>query len=175
MLQRRWPMRAVFILLVLFILFFRLLPLDTVPRKWASPDLITALVLAWVQRRPDYLPVPLLAAILLTVDLLLQRPPGLHAALVLVAAAFLRSRTSGQAEASFAGEWTRAAIVLTIIAVLYRLTLVLAGVNQAPVTLSLVELVLTIAVYPLTVLVTQGLFGVRKPNPGDSDAMGARL
>ena len=46
----------------------------------AGPDLMLAFTFAWVLRRPDYVPVLLIAAIFLLEDMLLMRPPGLWTA-----------------------------------------------------------------------------------------------
>ena len=63
--SRLWLMRLGFVALALVIMFFHLLPLDTVPRRWAPPDLLVAFVFAWALRRPDYVPILSLAIILL--------------------------------------------------------------------------------------------------------------
>lgn len=172
--SRQFVMQGVFCLLALTIIFFKLLPLETIPRSWAPPDLLTAFAFAWTLRRPDFLPPVLLAVLLLLADLLLQRPPGLFAALVLLGCHVLRSRAGALSEIGFVGEWTTVAIVLAAIAAIYRVTLWVLVVDQAPLILSIIELVLTIAVYPLTMLISQSILGVRRPGPGDADAMGAR-
>ena len=58
----------------------RLLPIDMQPMPLPGPDLMLCLVLAWTIRRPDLLPVWLVAVVMLAADLLLMRPPGLWAA-----------------------------------------------------------------------------------------------
>ena len=72
---RTWIMRLVFPALALVMIFFHLLPLDTLPRRIAPPDLLLAMAIAWCFRRPDFLPAWLLAATFLLEDLALQRPP----------------------------------------------------------------------------------------------------
>lgn len=172
--SRIWMMRAGFALLAFVIVFFHLIPLDTVPRRWAPPDLIIAFAFAWVMRRPDYLPPLLLAAVMLMADLMFQRPPGLLAVLVVLGAEYLRTRTIGLSEASFVGEWLAVAFVLVGITVIYRVVLSVVAIQQASLGLSLIQMVLTIAIYPLVVLISQTLLKVRKIAPGDSDALGGR-
>ena len=172
--SRTWPMRLAFAALALVIVFFHLLPLETVPRQWAPPDVLLAFTFAWVLRRPDYVPIVLAAAVCLMVDLLLQRPPGLYAALAVLGCDFLKSRANGVSDASFLGEWTTVAIVLTGIMLLYRLALGLVVLHDPPLTLTLSRLALTIAIYPLAVVISQTAFRVRKPTPADANAMGAR-
>lgn len=172
--SRIWMMRASFAMLAFVIIFFHLIPLDTVPRRWAPPDLIIAFAFAWVMRRPDYLPPLLLAGVMLMADLMFQRPPGLLAVLVVMGAEYLRTRTIGLSEASFVGEWLAVAIVMIGITVIYRIVLSVMAVDQASLGLSLIQMVLTIVIYPLVVLISQAVMKVRKIAPGDSDALGGR-
>lgn len=169
-----WAMRLWYFMLALVIVFFHLIPLDTEPRRWAPPDLLVAFTFAWVLRRPDYVPLLSVAAVMLMADLLFQRPPGLLALLVLLSSEFLKNRSAGLREASFAGEWVTVSIVVVGITILYRLVLTLALVEQAPLMLNVIQMVLTIMVYPVVVLVTQTIMGVRKLSPGDAEALGAR-
>jgi len=172
--SRLWLMRAGFLALALLIMFFHLLPLDTVPPRWAPPDLLIAFTFAWCLRRPDYVPVLSLALVMLMADLMLGRPPGLLALLLVLGCEYLKTQTAGLREASFLGEWTAVAMVLIGITLLNRLILLIVAVPPAPLGLSLIQLVLTIAVYPIVVLATQSLMGVRKLAPGDAGALGGR-
>ena len=173
--SRLWLMRAGFVALALVIMFFHLLPLDTVPRRWAPPDLLVGFTMAWVLRRPDYVPVLSIAIVTLMADLMFQRPPGLMALLMVLGSEYLKNRTSGLREASFIGEWVAVAFVLIAITLLNQLILGLLVVHPAPpLGLSLIQMVLTIASYPLVVVLTQSLMGVRKPGPGDTGALNAR-
>lgn len=172
--SRIWTMRVVYVGLSLTILFFQLLPLDTLPRFWAGPDLLIAMTLAWALRRPDYVPVFLIALVMLLADLLLLRPPGLLSALSVAATVFLRGRLSGQGETGFVGEWISVSIMLIGLALSYRLALTLTAVERAPFFLSTTQVLLTIGVYPLVVAASQTLFGVRRLAPADAEALGAR-
>lgn len=172
--SRLWLMRAAFLGLALLIMFFHLLPLDTVPRRWAPPDLLIAFTFAWCLRRPDFVPALAIALIMLMADLMLQRPPGLLAMLMVLGCEYLKNQTAGLRGASFLGEWAAVGIVLVGITVLNRLILIIVAVQPAPLGLSLIQMVLTIAVYPVVVAITQSLMGVRKPAPGDAGAFGAR-
>ncbi|GHF50745.1 rod shape-determining protein MreD [Seohaeicola zhoushanensis] len=169
-----WAMRVAFGALALTIMFFHLIPLDTLPRRWAPPDLLLAFAFAWVLRRPEFVPPLLLAGIMLLADLLFQRPPGLWALLVVLGAEYLKYRTAGLSEASFIGEWAAVALVVTGITLLNRLILGIMMVPLPAFGLGVIQMVLTIVAYPLVALVTQALMGVRRPTPGDAGAMGAR-
>ncbi|WP_341367254.1 hypothetical protein [Yoonia sp. BS5-3] len=73
---RIWINRGVFLLVAFLIVVAQLVPLDMRPASWSWPDLLLAMTLAWVVRKPDYAPVALIAALFLMTDLLLHRPPG---------------------------------------------------------------------------------------------------
>jgi len=172
--SRLWLMRAGFIGLALLILFFHLLPLDTVPRRWAPPDLLIAFTFAWVLRRPDYVPILSLALVMLVADLMFQRPPGLQAMLMVLGCEYLKNQTAGLRQASFVGEWMAVGIVLVAITVLNRLVLGIVAVEPAPLGLNLIQIGLTFLAYPVVVVISQSFMGVRKLAPVDADALHSR-
>ena len=169
-----WWMRGLYVLLTLAILFWSLLPLSTMPSSWAGPDVLIALTFAWALRRPDFVPVLLIALVALLADFLLHRPPGLMAFLVVLGAEQLKTRAIGLRDASFAGEWAAAGIVVIAVFVLNRVILGLLVIDQAPLGLTLSQMLATIAIYPLVVLLSHLILGVRKLTPGDDDAIGSR-
>ncbi|MGR3623445.1 rod shape-determining protein MreD [Pseudophaeobacter sp.] len=167
-------MRACFAGLACLVIFFRLLPLETVTRTWAPPDLLIALAMAWSLRRPDYVPAILLALVFLAADLLFHRPPGLLALLAVLGCEFLQSRTHPQYETTFAAEWLSVALTITAITMVNRFTLSMFAVEQAPLSLSMIEMLATILAYPLVALFSQSVLGVRKLSPAEAEALGAR-
>ena len=167
-----WGMRMLFVLTALVILFFHLLPLNPAPSNWAGPDVLVAMVFAWAVRRPDYVPILLVAAVMLLADMLLQRPPGLWSVLVVCAAEWLKSRERRQRETTFVLEWLTFGGTLIVITILYRAVMMILILAPGTLTLSLVQVVLTIAVYPVVVGVSYFLFGVRRSAPGDMDRLG---
>ncbi|MBC7132925.1 MAG: rod shape-determining protein MreD [Roseovarius sp.] len=169
-----WFMRALHVGLAALFVFVNLLPLETRPPGWAGPDLFLALTFAWAVRRPDFVPPLQVAALALMLDLLLHRPPGLWAALVVLGCEALRRRAPALRDRTFAADWAAVAGVLVAMTLGYRLVLAVLLVDQAPLGLSLTWLISTLAAYPLVVLVSHLLLGVRKPAPGDL-AMRGRL
>ncbi|AEI95512.1 hypothetical protein [Roseobacter litoralis] len=171
---RVWGMRLTFGLIVCVILFFHLLPLETTPRQWVGPDLILAFAFAWSLRRPEYVPSIALAGLFLLADLLLFRPPGLWALFALLACESLKSRALGLRDGSFANEWLSVCIMMTTVAIAYRLALMVTFVDPPGFTLSVFELVMTMLFYPIVVGITHSVLGVQKTAPGDLDARGRR-
>ena len=169
-----WTMRICFCALALLIIFFHLIPLDTVPRRWAPPDLLLAFTFAWVVRRPDYLPVILIALVMFMADLMFHRPPGLWALCVVLGAEYLKYRTYTPGETSFASEWATVCIVIIAITLGYRLLLAITLLPLPSLGVSMIQMVLTIFAYPAVILVTQTLMGVRKLAPSDAGTLGGR-
>ncbi|MEO0750530.1 MAG: rod shape-determining protein MreD [Pseudomonadota bacterium] len=166
-----WSMRAVFVALCGLVMFLQLLPLEPVSRLWAAPDLMIALTFAWVLRRPEYAPLVLIAGVFLLADFLLQRPPGLWAALVLIGSQTLRARAPDLRDLTFPMEWLSVATTLVAITIGYRIILTLLVVDVPPLSLSLIQMMMTLVAYPLVVLASQTIFRVRKIAPGELDAM----
>ncbi len=169
-----WIMRALYLALCMAVIFAHLLPLDTVPRGWAPPDYLIAFTFAWALRRPDFVPILAVAPVFLVADLLFQRPPGLMAALVVVGTEYLRIRFSGLRDASFAREWIAVCVMCAAITFANRLILSVVASDLAPTGPAMVQMVLTMLFYPLAVLATEWIMGVRKPDPRSAETLGAR-
>lgn len=162
-----WLMQGLFAGMAGALIFARLLPLDTGPPGWAGPNLFLALAFAWAVRRPEYVPPLLVAGLALLMDLLFQRPPGLWAALTVIGCETLRRRARTLRDRTFLADWAAVAGTLVAMTLAYRLVLGLLLVDQAPLGLSLMQLLSTLAAYPAVAAVSHYGFGVRKRAPGD--------
>lgn len=202
---RLWLMRASFAALAMMVIFFQLLPLNTAPidlftpdlipltkesevdarlaellreqepSRWVAPNVMLGFAMAWAMRRPEYLPAAMLAILFLLADLLLQRPPGLWAAVALLGVERLKSRGRTLRDSTFPAEWFVVAMVLVAIMLGERLVLAVTLVPVPPLGLSLFELGMTIIFYPIFAAITHWIMGVRKLAPGELDASGYRL
>ncbi|NUB46681.1 rod shape-determining protein MreD [Fertoebacter nigrum] len=172
---RVWLFRTAFVGLALGLFFVRVLPLGTEAGRWPGPDLLLCLILAWVTRRPDYLPALLIALVVLAEDLLLMRPPGLWAALVLLASEFLRSRAALTRELSFVVEWALISGLMVALLLGYRLIFALAFLPQTGFGFAMVQTLASILCYPLVVGLSWLALNLRKPAMGEVDAYGRRM
>lgn len=170
-----WLYRAAFAGLALALLFLRLLPLGSVAGEWPGPDLLLCLIFAWVVRRPDYLPVLLIAAIVLLEDLVLLRPPGLWCALVLLATEFIRARAALTRELGFLTEWLLVGSLMLALLLAYRLAFTVAFLPQPGFGFALLQTLWSILCYPLVVAASRFAFDLKKPAMGEVDAYGRRL
>lgn len=170
-----WLYRGIFLGLALLILFVRLLPLGTLPGRLPGPDLLLCMMLAWVMRRPDYLPVLMISAIVFLEDVMLVRPLGLWTALVVLATEFLRSRAALTRELSFAVEWMLVAGLMVGLLLAYRVLFAVAFLPQPGFGFALTQTVWSIFCYPVVVMASRLVLDLRKPAMGELDAMGRRL
>lgn len=172
--NRPFGLWLLYIGLAVLVLFVQLLPLETEPRRWAAPDLMMCLAYAWVLRRPDAVPPLLVGAVLLLFDFMLQRPPGLWAAFVVIGLEVLRSRAIFMRGGSFILEWFTVIVVLGLLVMAHRLALMIFVMEPAPLTLDASLFLSTSFAYPPLVAASHFLFGVRKAAPGEYDPVEAR-
>ncbi|GAA3867264.1 rod shape-determining protein MreD [Celeribacter arenosi] len=168
---RRWLYRIVFVAIAFVAVFIYVLPLRVGSAHWPGPDLLLALAFAWVMRRPDYVPVLLVAVVMLTADFVFMRPPGLWAALSIIGLEFLRRREPTSRDLSFLLEWAMVAGVMLAMAVAYRLVLAIFMVEQATLGLVILGQVSTLLVYPLVVVASTWALGITKITPSEADEM----
>ena len=174
-LQSPWAYRLIFVGIALTLLFLRLLPFGGNEGSWPGPDVLLSLTLVWVVRRPDYLPVALIAGVFLMEDILLMRPPGLWTAMVILATEFLRSRVALTRELLFPVEWALVAALMMGVLLGYRLVMAMAMVPQPAFGYALIQIIGSILCYPVLVAVSSLALGVRKPATGETDALGRPL
>jgi rod shape-determining protein MreD len=172
---RRWRLRALYGVLGFLVIFTRLLPLDTPPGQWPGPDVLLLLTYAWVLRRPEAVPVTLVTAMVLLTDVLFMRPLGLWTACVILGLEFLRARAIIARDIPFLGEWLMVSATILAITMLNALVLALFVVLQPALGQVLMQSIATVLTYPVVVLFSSKLFGIRKLAPGSVDQLGHRL
>lgn len=187
-----WLHRALFVLLALFLIFWRLLPLPLSQislcaeratwcfftvwlNRMPGPDLLLCLIFAWTMRRPDYLPALLIAAVVLLEDMILMRPPGLWAGLVLLASEFVRGRVALTRELSFGIEWLLVAGLMLTLLLAYRLVFSMVLLPQPGFGFAMVQVIWSILCYPVVVFLSRYVLDLHKPAMGEIDAYGRRM
>jgi rod shape-determining protein MreD len=155
--------------------FVALLPVNPGRTALPWPDLVLALALVWVVRRPDLLPLWPIAAVTLAADLLLHRPPGLWTALVILGTEFLRGRSVLIRDLPFFMEWAIVAAVVAAMSLGYRAALAVTLTDAPPLAPALAHMALTVLAYPPVAALSRLAFGVAKVSPGEVDDLGRRL
>ncbi len=167
---RLWGFRLFYAGLIAALLFFHLLPLQIESPRRATPDLILCLTYAWAIRRPACVPALLVAFVFLLSDMLLQRPPGLFAALAVLGCEFLRSRSPFMRDAPFPVEWAMVGIVILATLFANRVLLMLVLVTPPALWPSIMQFAMTVLAYPVVVGVSRLLFGVTRTRPQDPES-----
>ena len=169
-LLKTWAYCAGFALLGLLLTFSELLPLNTLTPSWVMPDVFLCVTFVCCIRRPRYVPMLIIALVFLFQDLLLNRPPGLFAALTLMASEWLKRRSQRTEEFPFIKEYLSVilAIAVVLLGTRWAVGIVMLPMPEAFLTLS--ELLSTVLFYPLLVLFTQVVLKVRRAGFGDLEA-----
>jgi rod shape-determining protein MreD len=173
--SNRWVLGLAYFGVMSVIALWNILPIHLVPRGYPGPDLLICITFAWVLRRPQYVPTPLIALVFLVTDMLFMRPPGLWTALVVLGVEFLRAKESTSRELPFLVEWAMVSGVLLVMTLADRLVQSALLINQVGFGLVLLQFVTTILAYPLIVLLSYLLFGVKRMAPGEIDKTGHRI
>ncbi|WP_136650169.1 rod shape-determining protein MreD [Paracoccus aeridis] len=163
---------TIYVILGLAILFTRLLPLSPGRVAMPGPDVLLCLTLAWVARRPDQVPVLVIAAMFMVESLLTLRPPGLWPAIVVVGTETARLREQRWREQPFLLEWLRVGTLVLGMMMADRLLQAAFFVPDAmsprpPLGQALLHVIATVAAYPLVVLAARVVAGLRRARPGE--------
>lgn len=170
-LTRRMFYWGILTLLALVILFLKLLPLNLLPGRLPGPLWLLPFTYCWVLRRPEFVPNPLVAGLLLIYDFMFMQPPGLMAALGVIGLEFLRSRAPYSRDMPFLFEWAMIAGVLAAIALANHLLLAILVLNQPSIAMESMQLGATVLLYPVIVGISTYIFGVRRATPGELDQL----
>lgn len=166
---RRLRGQLIYVTLMLVFLFWRLLPLSPGQIIWPGPDLALCLTFAWVLRRPDDVPVLIIAALFFIEDIVLLRPLGLFTALVVMATEAARVREPRWRELSFVIEWLRVALLIAMLMLANRIFLIVFVLPAPPLGQVIMQFLATVAAYPIVVALARWPLGVKRALPVDGD------
>lgn len=169
-----WAMRGLFVVLCGAVLFVQLVPIPMSSAGFSAPDILLCLILAYASRRPEYAPILLVAVVALAADLLLNRVPGLQAALTVLLADRLSRRRVRQAAQGQLAEWARAAAAIGVLFVANRLLLALLFVPNTPLGPALTQVAATVLAYPVVLTFCALACGLRRLSTVELDAGGRR-
>ena len=141
--------QVVYFCIGLLIIFFQILPLQTTPQTWSGPNVLLVFFAAIVTKRPEFTSSFLVASIFLIEDFFLMRPPGLMSSLTVLGFYFLKRKFQYKESNSLIFGWGSVTTCLTIILLLYYFISVLLFIPSAGFKLTLMELIVTLALYPI--------------------------
>ncbi len=167
----RWIYGLSYFGLSMGLVLLHILPTDIGPDGYPGPDLLLCITFAWVLRRPQYLPVGLVAGVFLLTDILYMRPPGLWSALVVLAVEYLRGQEPRLRELPLPVELVTVSVALAVLHLADYLILLLLGVPQAHFGPVLLQMISTIFAYPMVVVLALLGLKVQKRDPATFDAV----
>ena len=141
--------QIVYFCIGLLIIFFQILPLQTTPQTWSGPNVLLVFFAAVVTKRPEFSSSFLIAIIFLIEDFFLMRPPGLMSSMTVLGFYFLKRKFQNQEEMPLLFVWGNVATCLTVILLLYYFISILFFIPSAGFRLTLIELIVTLALYPV--------------------------
>ena len=161
--ERVWIYRTIFITVSIFLILVNLMPLQTTPQSWPWPNTLLLVIFCWSLREPNFVPVPLIIAVLLLQDFLLHRPPGLFSGISVIILILIKAITASSDDKSFLAEWVRVSLAFAAISLIYHLVLTLSFVSTSQLRISLIQTIFNISIYPFVVLVSHYIFRVKRP------------
>ncbi len=165
-----WTYRMLFLVVALFLITMKLLPLNLASSGVPGPDLLVLLTFAWLVRQPAVVPLGLVLIVFLLADFLFLRPPGLWTLLVILACESVRRRRLTMTEFPFLVEWGAVTGAVIGMVLLNRMALWILLVDVDPLGLTLAQGIVTILVYPAVVAISKYVFGLRKLGPAELEA-----
>ncbi len=161
--ERIWIYRIIFVAVAIFLILANLMPLQTTPQSWPWPNALLLFIFCWSLREPNFVPVPLIVAVLLLQDFLLHRPPGLFAGISVSILIWIKAITASSDDKSFLAEWVRVSLAFAAISLIFYLVLTLSFVNTIELRINLIQTIFNITGYPFIVLVSHYIFRVKRP------------
>lgn len=169
-----WLKRLLLACVITFMIFLKLLPLQSGGSTLPGPDLILCFMAAWAIRRPALVSLGMVVIVGLVTDFLFIRAPGVWTIILILSFEALRVQARREGTMSFASEMGIILAVFTSAFIANRLILLAFGVAQPPLGATVLELFVSLLFYPLVALITVFIFRVRHPDPTDLQGLRGR-
>lgn len=169
----KWFGSAVFASLALFATLMAMLPMGLAAGSAVTPDIFFALSVAWVIRRPDTAPIAVVFLGAIFADIMLMRPLGLWALIIVLSVEAVRSQAITIREQMFFVEWLIFVLTFGVALLIYALILKITFTPVPNFGLIFGYFLNTILTYPAVVAILHWVFRVRAPkSPGGSNRLG---
>jgi rod shape-determining protein MreD len=155
--------RALLFVFGLVAVYLPLIPYSLAAEGGGPPDLLFALVMAWIVRRPDTAPILLVVLLGLLADVLTSRPLGLGALGLVLCAELFRSHRGFLVGYPFLLEWFSVAVVLFVLSVSSFFLLKITFMDGPSVQQLVRQSLITAICYPGIVAVLHWMVGIRAP------------
>ena len=163
--QGVWAQRLIISILLIVLATSGPLPHLQLPDPIMPPDFAFCIVAAWIIRRPDSVPLQIVAAAALLEEILLLLPLGLWSSAAVISAMFLRERVHGIQRSTFLFEWFLVSVTFLFAVFACGLLQLVLFIPPVPFQLILAEAVATAMAYPVVVVILNMIFGIRHMTP----------
>ena len=164
---KSWKFRILFCLGLYFIIVGITAPIFLFPIPIPSPDLIYCFAVAWIVRRPDYVPTIAIIIAALTIELLLFNSPGLWSAFLLLMTEYFRMNATQIRILPFLNEWAIISLIYAIVQAAYLLILTILFEPSATIQAAILYLLATVIAYPIVVMLVNIIFKITKSRSRD--------
>ncbi len=156
-----WAYYIKYLMICFIILSLQLLPMKIVHQEVLWPNLIYLITVAWLIRKPSYLPVILILFVHIISDILLLMPLGLWSALSLIGYEFLRWRSLSQGRLKLGQELLLVNIVLILLTFIQIGIEFIFKIESPPIGMILLQLTFSLLIYPIVIFVLHSILRVR--------------
>ncbi len=172
---RLWIHRTGFLGIGLVSVLWSVIPFDLSAEALPDPDLFYCLTMAFLVRRPEYVPIWTVFVVFFMRDVLTLAPLGLSTLMIIIASEVVRTNVQAFREYIFGLEWLWVATMFTIITLIQNTVLTLTFADTPRLVEQVPLILFTVLAYPVIVWVIRYVFRITRPRPGESDAWGKRL
>lgn len=158
---KRWADKLLFVLAVCFAIGLSIMPMGLAANAVAFPDVVFAVMVAWVIRKPASAPVILVVLLGILADALMMRPIGLWALMLLAGTEGIRLSYRMFRDIPFVLEWVYVSVLLIALLILQNLILLVSFADVYQFTDVFWHAIRTIAVYPVVVAILHWALRIR--------------
>lgn len=169
-----WMYRAGYLSIGMAFILWSIIPFDLSAGALPVPDIFFCITMAYVVRRPEYVPVWSIFFVYFLRDVLTQAPLGLCTLLMVMGTEVVRGNIQAFREYIFGLEWLWIGTIFLAITATEQMLLALTLSDTPRLSGQVLLILFTVAAYPVTVGVMKYGFGITRPRPGELDAWGKR-
>ena len=159
-----WGQRLLYFLISLLFILWLIVPQNPLPQALPTPEFLLCFTLAIILRRPEALPVILIAIIFLFCDVLFNRPIGLWTAIVIIISEFAKTQYWRYKDSNFVTTWFFISFLSSVGIFLYMIVLDVLLVPQSNFWQYLIWALITILIYPFMFCLSFLIVGFDKQN-----------
>ena len=170
-----WLRRLAYLAIGTFFVLQALIPLDLTANRIPGPDVMYCITMAYVIRRPEFVPLWAIVIVFFLRDVLSMAPLGIWTLLMVISTEVVRANLQAFREYFYAIEWLWVIAIFAIMLTLHQLILALSLSFTPKFVDQLYQFFFTAACYPVIVVIMKYGFGIDRPAAGKTDARGQRL